>query len=334
MLNERPPAGKPVLTVDLGGPAPGGLTALSHLSALKAGVSHHEDHDQRHPLGIYNLSVTRVCEKVRRCSVILEEYFLLPPQITEIDKHAELRDGIVDRLELCLYVAAEHIDDVELIGKSFFKDPKQHPKSPHTKALNRAMKPLRDQITSVTNAIKHAQGRLRLFALEVNYDDRDMCLHGFFVEGFEGGAVAPSPVIHKSGGTVFSITSFLWGILLYIELISREIGRFLEAISAVDGSSAAPVGSTHFGDAVIALARLPLYSFDDTHPFERTRLVINHDEEAESKLRSNIYGSAMDRWSKSGEIRFGNRRFMMEGDGVSTRFTFSQPNQLRLQHWT
>jgi len=332
--DERTLAEKPVLTVDLDGLTSGGLVALSYLSALKTGVSYHERHDRRHPLGIYNVSVSRICEKICKCSAKLEQYFFLPPHISEIDKHDLLRDEILDLLELCLYAAAEHVDDVELIGLSFFETPENFKKSPHTKALNRAVKPLRDSITSVTNAIKHQQGRLRLYTLEVNHGGIDMCLHGFYIEGFVDGAVGPSPILYENRKPISSVTSLLWSVLIYLGMISREIGAFLEAIVAVDKSPDVPVGSIHFRDAVVALARLPLYSFDEVHPFARVRLALRSDGEIGDKIHSDIYGSIMRGWSKDDQIRFGNHRSLMAGDGVSKRFTFPLLNQLHLQHWT
>jgi len=333
MLNERTPDGKPVLTFDLGGPASGSLIAMSYLSALKDGASYHEHRGTRHPLGIYNISVTRICRKIQKCSTKLEEYFLLPPSISDIEKHNVLRDEIMDLLELCLYAAAEHVDDVELIGMSFFEDPQQFKKSPHTKALNRAVKPLRDKIASVTNVIKHTQGRLRLFTLEVNHAGIDICLHGFFVEGFMDGSVAPSPILYANNKVISSITTILWDMLIYLGLISWEISNLLEAITAIDKNCIVPAGSPLLRDAVIALARLPLYSFDEVHPFARVRLVLNCDDELRSKMRSSLYGSVMNGWSMSDQIRFGKSGSLIEGDGVSKRFTLPHPSQLHLQHW-
>ena len=307
---------------------------MSHLSALKAGVAYHEHHDRRHPLGIYNVSVLRICEKICKCCMKLEQYFLLPPRISEIDKHDLLRDEILDLLELCLYAAAEHVDDVQLIVLSFFETPEDFKKSPHTKALNRAVKPLRDSITSITNAIKHQQGRLRLLTLEVTHDDIDMCLHGFFVEGFVDGEVGPSPILYENKKPISSVISLLWEVLIYLGTISREIGAFLEVIMAVDKGQDIPAEPVHFRDAVVALARLPLYSFDEMHPFTRVRLVLKSDGKVEDKVRSEIYGSIMRGWSKGDQIRFGNSRFLMTGDGVSCRFTIPRINQLHLQHWT
>jgi hypothetical protein len=245
MQSNSTPAPKPELVIDLDGPA-AVLQALSCLSALKSGASFHDVHDQRHPLGTYNLSVGRICDKLQKCAANLERYWLSSPTLADLDKHADFRRITIDYLELCLYAAAEHVDDVESVASSFFRTSRQAAKAAAMKQLKRAVKPLRDRIASLTNTVKHRQGRLRLFSLEFNHDSKSLCLHGFFIEGFTQGQVCPSPILHGNGEIVISITSFLWSILMYVWLISLQLEQFLVAVSAIDMQKIQPVGSPLF----------------------------------------------------------------------------------------
>jgi hypothetical protein len=317
----------------MGGSEPASLSAAAYLAALKSNSSFHELYDRRHPLGMYNLSVGRICDKIKKCAQKFEEYYLSSPYIADLDKKPDLRDEIIDYLELSLYAAAEHVDDVESIGSSFFSTSQKCAKFPVTKELKRAIKPLRDQISSFVNTIKHTQGRIRLSAVEFRHGEIDNCLHGFFIEGVSSGVIGPSPILHNESKMVISITSLLWSLVTYLGLISLELTKFLSAISAVDEAIVTPRGSQTFRNAIIALARLPLYSLDDVHPFERVRIVINLDEESRAAVESNIYGSLLHPWSASDQVCFGASRFMYEGDGVSKNFRIIQPRKIQLRRW-
>lgn len=324
---------KPTLVVDLHRGAPTTLIALHHLSAIKKGASFHELIDQRHPLGIYNLSIGRICDKLKKCSERLERYWLSSSLLVDLDPQVGLRHEIIDYVELCIYSAAEHVDDIESIAKSFFPDPQSYAKSSYVKALKRAIKPIRDQISTLANMLKHAHGRLRLYALEINHDSRDFCLQGFFIEGYAQGTVAPNPILHGEGEVIVSLTSLLWSIVIYLGQISEQVGQFLLSISAVDRKKISEAEFKPFRDVVIALARLPIYSLDEIHPFERVRLIIRADEMANTELKSNIYGSLLDRWARTSKMKFRNFHLMYEGDGVSRSFRIIHPRKVGLQYW-
>ena len=49
-------------------------------------------------------------------------------------------------------------------------------------------------------------------------------------------------------------------------------------MTAVEDTAREAVHSREMGDAIVALAGLPLYSFDEIHPFARTRVVISCSE--------------------------------------------------------
>lgn len=309
----------------------GCLQARALLSSLREGMSYHEQLDRRHPLGIYNVSINRVCSNLQKCCQKAEAYWRAGTTIAALQGHAALRDELVDYFELCIYAAAEHVDDVEAIASCFFSTSSAFSASHEVKHLKKSLKTARNQICTVANAIKHNQSRLRIFSLEFVHDHTPTCLHGFFVEGFSKGTIGPSPIVHRENARVISVTSFLWGIVLFLTSASNMLAAFLRSISAASDDT--PVSSGELGDAVMKLARLPLYSFDETHPFEATRVIIDADEAARERLKSGLHGSIVDRWSKSDVGEFRRYTLGYEGDGATRSFQMTIPTVLRIQHW-
>lgn len=240
---------------------------------------------------------------------------------------------MIDYLELSLYAAAEHIDDVETIATSFFRTNDEASRSREMRALKRSIKPLRDRISSLANIMKHDHGRLRMYAMEFRHDGRGICLFGFFVEGFKDGAVGPHPIHYGKGEAIISITAFLWSILAYLGRISTEIESFLVAIKAVDAQRPPAVGQHPLRRAVVCCARLPLYSFDDVHPFTTVRFVMHGGPSATADLSSGIYGSISNRWAKSDQHQFGGTSQMYAGDGVTRSFKIADPKRVQISHW-
>lgn len=324
---------KPTLIVDVEKSAAGALPALSALSTLKDGACFHELHDQRHPLGIYNMSTSRIFDKIKRCCIRLEKYWLLPPYTSELEKEHDLHREIADYLELSLYAAVEHVDDVDAIIHTFFKSRKEYRKSRNVKKFKDAVKLLRDRISSLANTIKHSQGRVNLYSMEFMLGDTRICLHGLFIEGFHDGAVRPHPIVHSKGEVIISVTSFLWSIMIFMWEISCQLKDFLESISVVCSDKLSPLPSEPFCDAIVALARLPLYALDEPHPFGRVRVVIKGGDSVKAKLQSNIYGSLICPWLRTTEGYVLGSKLMYEGDGVSRSFGLVNPKQIRISHW-
>lgn len=303
------------------------LVANISLFALRDNASYHELRDCRHPLGVYGLSIVRICEKVSKCADKLEHYWT-------IDPHAKkLREEVVDYLELALYAAAEHVDDIERIAYTFFKTDREAQKDRNVRILHTAMKPLRDEISSFTNAIKHNHGRIRLFDTNFNHDGCVITLLGFFIEGFKDGAASPNPILHGSGKTIVSVTSFLWSILTFIAQSSEELSRFLHRIGVVNESEKRPCEAKSFIDASLKLTRLPLYTFDEEHPFSRVKWVIGMDDTMYIKVKSMIYGSILRPWSKSEDGTFNGWRLDYAGDNVTKSFKIALPRKMGIQHW-
>jgi hypothetical protein len=323
---------KPEVIVDLDPSAPTSLLAESYLSCLKDGVSYHETLDTRHPLGIYNVSTNRILKKIRRCCHHLEWYLIEEPTVSALRHDSSRQEELVDYIELCLYAAAEHVDDVEAIADCFFKDKATSSKSIDVRQLKSSMKSIRDRVSAFTNAIKHSQSRIRLFSYDFEQDKGSVCLHGFFLEAHHSGKVGPSPIFHSTE-RVISVTSFLWDILLYLLQMSGSLCNFLEAMDVVEKPIVRMPGSQLLRSCIVSLVRLPIYSYDEAHPFERCRFVLRGSDDIERLCASGIYGSLLRPWSRSPFMSMGRLRQGYEGDGTTKSFEIVSPKNMRIQHW-
>lgn len=303
------------------------LPAIKALSSLKDKASYHEIRDLRHPLGVYNLSLSRICDKVKKCADKLEKYWV------GTSKDQAIKDEIIDYLELSLYAAAEHNDDIETVAKTFFKNDFSASKDKSLRSLKKNLKPLRDEISNYTNTIKHNHGRIRLFETDFHHDGAAICLLGFFVEGYKNGQAAPHHILHSNGKKIISITSILWEILTYISLSSIELSNFLESMDAVNQNNDIIPCVKIFRDTAIKLTRLPLYTFDEDHPFNKTKWVIEMNEEMVNDSNSGIYGSIQNKWSKSEDHKFDGWRLGYAGDGVTKSFHIALPERMNITYW-
>ena len=322
---------KPVIVISAdseGSPLP----ALDLLSSLRDSASFHEQRDCRHPLGIYNISVARICDKVAKCADKLEAYWQISDARNGADNLDATEGEIIDYLELTIYAAAEHVDDLEAIANIFCKSDREAASSANVRLLKKAIKPLRDEVSIFANTIKHSHGRLRLYETVFSHNGHTIGMLGFFVEGWANGGVSPHRILH-SNKTVLSVTSFLWNVLTYVGEMSVALAEFLTRIGAYDLDTVGPRDAPIFRRTAIKLARLPLYSFDDEHPFNRVKWVLPLDDELTSQTNSGIYGSILNRWSKSSEGQFAGFRLRYAGDGTTRTFHIANPTTLGLKHW-
>ncbi|MFX5839510.1 hypothetical protein ABTE60_19570, partial [Acinetobacter baumannii] len=105
-------------------------------------------------------------------------------------------------------------------------------------------------------------------------------------ESTKDGVVGPSPIFHKTDRSIFSITSLAWEIIIFTLKSSRSLRNFLSTKKAIYGP--AKTESDHLQKAIIAAARLPLYSLTEEHPLTSVTLNLAWDscsrEEASSKI--------------------------------------------------
>jgi len=323
---------KPEFVIDVSHGSNSPLEALAPLSALDPGIGFHVDRSLRLPLGIYNVSILRVSDKLIRCCNRIERYFKTSTDLDVLRGKDDLRREVTDYLELALYAAAEHVDDVSLIIKEFFPDMKAYKSSMEASQVENSVRKHKTLITASINAIKHHQARIRIFSVKIRHTGIDLCLHGYFIEGVHNGVVGPNLIFHDNNRQVISITSLIWEIICFILNASRELAEFLRKMSSVSQKEYQGKDDI-FKKAVIAAARLPIYTFDETHPFSGTRIIIRADGHGREPLDSSIYGSITRRWIEAENIEFLGHTANYEGDGVTKSFKLVAPKTLGLQHW-
>ena len=323
---------RPRFTIELPNGSQSSLGAHPLLSLVDETHCFHTQRGLRLPLGIYNVSVSRVCEKLIAFCSRLEKYILACHDIDGADAQEDLQHELIDYIELAVYAAAEHVDDIEAIAAGLFKDMKSFKKDVAAIRLREEIKKSKTFVSASANAIKHQQARIRMYSLEFRHSNIASVLHGYFIEGVKSGVIGPSIVFHKTQ-KVFSITTLAWEILLFLLRCSEALQKFLRARATFIHGPASQT-SDLVSRAVISAARLPLFTFDEEHPFSRATFVLLTDETVQRELDSKLYGSFCHRWSSSDDARFGKFRAGFAGDRVTRTFDFPRPSRVSLQHWT
>ena len=322
---------KPVFEVDISTDSASSLEAHLPLALTPDDVCFHNTNNLRLPLGIYNVSATRVCDKLVRLCKNLEIYFRASNTLEPLQKSDDVMQDVIDYIELALYAAAEHVDDIDSIASGFFKASAIRDKNPAYRKLQKEIKKHKRLVSAAANAIKHQQSRIRMFSMEFGHGTSFGCLHGYFIEGVEAGVVCPSSTFHRNQD-VFSITTLAWEIVVFLLSCSRDLAQFLPAVTT-QSTEQIETKFDPFAKAVIAAARLPLYTFGEDHPFSRVTLNINSLNTTTDPLESSLYGSISNGWSMTANASFGRAVSRFIGDGKTKNFRFAQPKNVVLHHW-
>jgi len=323
---------KPSFTVDIATNAQSSLEAHIPLALITDEGCFHNANNLRMPLGIYNISVSRVCDKLIRLCQRLETYFKASNTLEQLQASDRVMQELIDYIELSLYAAAEHVDDINSIASGFFKNSALRNKNAAYKRLQNKIKKHKRLVSAAVNALKHQQSRIRMFSMEFTHGGSSGCLHGYFIEGVEAGVVCPSRTFHQNQD-VFSITTLTWEIVVFLLNCSHDLAQFLYVVST---QAAGPANTKFevFTKAVIAAARLPIYTFGEEHPFARVTLHINSSDGNTDSLESSLHGSITNGWPKTANASFGRFTSRFAGDGRTKSFRFAQPNTVSLHHWS
>lgn len=322
---------KPKFEIDISPSSQSSLEAHQVLALLPLDRCYHTSKNLRLPLGVYNVSASRVCEKLEAFCRRLELYFNASNRLDKLRQERTIRKELIDYVELSLYAAAEHVDDIDSIARGFFRTAHECEKHSAYRQLQKEVKKHKRFVSAAANAVKHQQARIRLFSSEFTHAGVSGCLHGYFVEGVEGGVICPSSIFHKDQ-EVFSVTTLAWEIILFLVGCSRALRTFI--LSLVEPlAGPAKTQFEVFPSAVVAAARLPIYTFGEEHPFSRATISISSSQGDDAVMDSKIYGSILRGWSHSSEASFGQFTSEFEGDGSSKSFRFAQPKTIVLHHW-
>lgn len=317
--------------MDISRGSPSALASHFTLAHVTDEGCFHEANDLRQPLGIYNVSVSRACDKVIRLCQRIEAYFNAEGTLEPQRQNDDVMQELVDYIELSLYAAAEHVDDIDSIATGFFRHTSLRNKNPAYRELSKAIKQHKRFISLAANAIKHQQARIRVFSVEYVHAGHSGVLHGYFIEGVERGVVCPSPTFHKDQ-QMLSVTTLPWEILHFLVLCSKDLAKFLVAVAK---QSEGPVRTNFdsFARASVAAARLPLYTFGEVHPFSRASFLLYASGEPIETLDSGLYGSVQAGWSRTSDAAFGRSEARFVGDGKTCRYRIPQPKSINFQHW-
>lgn len=317
--------------VDLDQKGSGAIPALDRLAGIDESHLHHAKYDVRHPKGGYSVSLGRIYTRIEACAKNLEIVFNRAITLDDLNKLSESLNLVTEHIELCLYAAAEHVDDVESVTLCFFPDKKAHERAAPVKVFKCDLDRLRRPFSSKANFIKHNQAQVRLFSTEFVHGGWPLCVHGFFVEQHSGGVLGPSPTLHPKGHRVLSVVTFLWDVLIYTYEVSLALAKFIDAVAPPLDSS--PATSDALCSAFVAVARLPNYIMDGTHPFERVNVSIAGSDNAVATMDSGLYGSIAHPWSDTTNARIGRWMLTYSGDGVSKSFSFLAPEKISVKNW-
>jgi len=164
----------------------------------------------RPPLGIYNISISRVLDAMREQLALLLGV-VRSGRIPTAGDNLDWVDPILKAHVEVLHAVQAHVDDCETILKGALCE-----KNPWNSAPGRRFRTLtteyRERVDGIVNHIKHGYGRVRPFAFYTPAE----CFLGYYVEGVDReGAVGPEPTVHKRGRGAFSFARdvrlhFVW----------------------------------------------------------------------------------------------------------------------------
>lgn len=323
---------KPLHRVDIASGQPSALKVIAILAAVPNEVCFHSRFGFRQPLGIYNVSVQRICEKVALFCTALEVYFKAAYRYDDAKLHSDLCNKVVHEAELAIYAAAEHVDDVDSIARGFFANDRDWKRHSNYRTLAELVKREKRTIAVAANQIKHQQSRMRVYTMGLQHAGHEFCLHGYYLEGVEDDAIVPNAALHGDF-EVFSFSSLAWEIITFLLACSDALGAFVKAMGiAVESGSQA--NQSVFEKAVIAASRLPLYSFGEPHPFSRMTMQVGASDRNLEPFKSGLYGSLLNGWSHDNQIVVRNFGSSFVGDGVTKNFRIVGPEAVSLQRWT
>lgn len=292
---------------------------------------HHLSQKLRLPLGIYNVSITRIADRIVSLCARAERYFKAAENLEGLKSQRDLRTELIDFMELAIYGAAEHVDDLDSIAKGFYQNAQKASRSVAYRTLSSDVKSHKRFLAVAANVIKHQQSRIRLYSSEFRQPGVRGCLHGYLVEGVENGVVGPNKLLHTQQD-VFSITTLPWEIITFVLRSSRSLRTFISSEARFTGGGA-DVHSERFSDATVAAARLPLYTLGEEHPFARTTVIIKASSGTPPDFDSGLYGSIRMPWTVTEPPTFGPDQTEFEGDGSSHTFRLVHPKSVAFQHW-
>ncbi|WP_413709345.1 hypothetical protein [Rhizobium sp. Rhizsp82] len=234
----------------------------------------------------------------------------------------------MDRIELVIYSAAEHCDDLDTICRTLFPTDTLCAKNANVRRLKEAMRPIRKTIASYANYMKHSHNRVRIFESELIFATRSVVFPGFFLESSDGNAIRPNPLFHGNGLPVVSLSTLIWTIFHFLIESSSVLAMAATAIIEI-AEKPTEVGTTILDKLISQIMELPAYHFGECHLLQNCRLQFHVDESLEFEP---IRGSIALPWPELETVgsQIGYWAYRYSGDGVTRAFSISLPRNLSL----
>ncbi|MBX3062312.1 MAG: hypothetical protein KF726_05015 [Anaerolineae bacterium] len=251
--------------------SPRTLETLLHRRSL---TFYNAERGFRQPLGIYNLSLSRILESFREVldeldNVLKLKEFELEPPIQWAKKLVRRQEDLVDAL-------MRHFDDCFNLLRCFYplthqkleEDEKQVKRLPDVRAVMDTIKPYRDHISNIMNHMKHHQGALR----GVVIFNEKMAIPGYFVErvaydhSIQEEVIEPHPSVHppfRGQATAFSFFRDLRYKFWLLYAVSEDLADVIEKISSPTPSVIQIVEDTHVIEIAERISKMPLWIYED-----------------------------------------------------------------------
>ncbi len=213
----------------------------------------------RHPLAVYNISISQVVSRFLSALKSYQQLFLPYGANSELNTR---KSEFIESLDSLLDALIEHIDDSNNVIRCFFdadSDPKYKKIYSQFKS---SIRPYRDQIGKVVNKIKHEQGRLR----PVSFSWPNGNCYGYFVEGADQeGAIGPDKSIHEGGNTAFSVARDFRLHVCGIYFVGTHLAQAIYEISGVGvpRRHVADQGAAGLAEVIKMVSEIPPIFFPD-----------------------------------------------------------------------
>ncbi len=130
-----------------------------------------------------------------------------------------------------MYALLEHLEDCANIARVFFPKDESTKKEPLLREILEQLKPYRDTVDRIVNAMKHRQARLGLFQATNSM----VTLHGYSVQGLIGpDLIGPDLTVHNKnsrGPKAFSFSSDLRKYFCTVYAVGHHLANFVKRVS-------------------------------------------------------------------------------------------------------
>lgn len=234
------------------------LQAAIVLGALKKYKFYNTDFSLRHPLAIYNISISAV---ITSMSFLLDTVNRLNSISARELQNEENNKALISATDQYLDSIMEHMDDCLNIIKSLYgqKNEKKYKKS--CRVFNQHIKSFRDHIAKQVNHIKHSQARIRLIV----FYNKSIYVPGYFIEGvLPDEVIGPHPVVHPGSNSAFSYSREIRHSLCGIFFISNYLANIIKAEMPIKAKGALDKNK-ELGELILKISGIGNVFFPDEY---------------------------------------------------------------------